>query len=128
MRLNADMVVLSACNTAGPDGKGAGEAFSGLARAFFFAGTRGLIATHWAVADESTALMMLNTVLAVADGQPGPQALRAQQLGMITDAGSGEVPARWAHPFYWGPFVFAGTAVAGRRNSRRLLQAAGQAC
>lgn len=114
MRLNADMVVLSACNTAGPDGKGAGEAFSGLARAFFFAGTRGLIATHWAVADESTALMMLNTVLAVADGQPGPQALRAQQLGMITDAGSGEVPARWAHPFYWGPFVFAGTAVAGR--------------
>lgn len=114
LRLNADLVVLSACNTAGPDGKGAGEAFSGLARAFFFAGTRGLIATHWAVADESTALMMLNTVLAVAAGQPGPQALSAQQRSMITDAGKGEVPARWAHPFYWAPFVFAGTAVAAR--------------
>jgi CHAT domain-containing protein len=112
MRLNADMVVLSACNTAGPDGKAAGEAFSGLARAFFFAGTRALIATHWAVADESTALMMLNTVLAVADGQAGAVALRTQQLAMVTEAGRGEVPDRWAHPFYWAPFVFAGTAAA----------------
>jgi CHAT domain-containing protein/tetratricopeptide (TPR) repeat protein len=114
LRLNADLVVLSACNTAGPDGRNAGEAFSGLARAFFFAGTRGLIATHWAVADESTALLMLNTVLAVADGQPGPQALRAQQVQMLAEAGQGESPGRWAHPFYWAPFVFAGTAVAGR--------------
>jgi CHAT domain-containing protein len=114
MRLNADLVVLSACNTAGPDGKAAGEAFSGLARAFFFAGTRALIATHWSVADDSTALMMLNTVLAVADGQAGPAALRAQQVGMVDDAGRGEVPGRWAHPFYWAPFVFAGTAVAAR--------------
>lgn len=111
LRLDADLVVLSACNTAGPDGKGAGEAFSGLARAFFFAGTRGLIATHWAVADESTALLMLNTVLAVAAGQPGPQALRTQQLEMVTDAGSGELPERWAHPFYWAPFVFAGSGI-----------------
>lgn len=114
LRLNADLVVLSACNTAGPDGRSAGEAFSGLARAFFFAGTRGLIATHWAVADESTALMMLNTVLAVAGGQAGPEALRAQQLAIVTEAGLGETPERWAHPFYWAPFVFAGTAVAGR--------------
>lgn len=110
LRLNADLVVLSACNTAGPDGKSAGEAFSGLARAFFFAGTRALIATHWSVADESTALMMLNTVLAVAAGQSGAAALRAQQLEMVNDAGRGEVPDRWAHPFYWAPFVFAGTA------------------
>jgi CHAT domain-containing protein len=114
MRLNADLVVLSACNTAGPDGKAAGEAFSGLARAFFFAGTRALIATHWSVADDSTALMMLNTVLAVAEGQAGPAALRAQQVAMLADAGQGEVPGRWAHPFYWAPFVFAGTAVAAR--------------
>jgi CHAT domain-containing protein len=114
LRLNADLVVLSACNTAGPDGRNAGEAFSGLARAFFFAGTRGLIATHWAVADESTALLMLNTVLAVADGQAGPQALRTQQVQVLSEAGQGETPARWAHPFYWAPFVFAGTAVAAR--------------
>lgn len=114
MRLNADLVVLSACNTAGPDGKAAGEAFSGLARAFFFAGTRGLIATHWSVADESTALLMLNTVLAVAEGQPAPLALRAQQLTMLTEAGRGELPDRWAHPFYWAPFVFAGTSVVAR--------------
>jgi CHAT domain-containing protein/tetratricopeptide (TPR) repeat protein len=114
MRLNADLVVLSACNTAGPDGKSAGEAFSGLARAFFFAGTRGLIATHWAVADESTALMMLNTVLAVAGGANGADAVRTQQLAMLNDAGQGETPSRWAHPFYWAPFVFAGTSTTSR--------------
>jgi CHAT domain-containing protein len=116
MRLDADLVVLSACNTAGPDGKSAGEAFSGLARAFFFAGTRGLIATHWAVADESTALLMLNTVLALgspAGRAAGPEALRQQQLDMVTSAGQGETPARWAHPFYWAPFVFAGTSAGG---------------
>jgi CHAT domain-containing protein len=120
LRLDADLVVLSACNTAGPDGKSAGEAFSGLARAFFFAGTRGLIATHWAVADESTALLMLNTVLAIGGPSgsqpgtrtPGPEALRQQQLDIVTSAGQGETPARWAHPFYWAPFVFAGSAAA----------------
>jgi CHAT domain-containing protein len=116
MRLDADLVVLSACNTAGPDGKSAGEAFSGLARAFFFAGTRGLIATHWAVADESTALLMLNTVLALGSPQgraAGPEALRQQQLDMVTSAGQGETPARWAHPFYWAPCVFAGSSAGG---------------
>lgn len=48
LRLNADWVVLSACNTASGDGRGA-EALSGLARAFFYAGARALLVSHWAV-------------------------------------------------------------------------------
>ena len=50
LKLDADLVVLSACDTAGP-GNGAGESLSGLAQAFFSAGTRGMLVTHWAAAD-----------------------------------------------------------------------------
>ncbi len=108
LRLDANLVVLSACNTAGPDGTSAGEAFSGLARAFFTAGTRGVVASHWNVADESTALMMVNTLTEAGKGTPAAVALRNTQVAMIDGAGSGGDPVRWAHPFYWAPFVFAG--------------------
>jgi CHAT domain-containing protein len=53
LKLNADWVVLSACNTAASDVVGA-EALSGLARAFFYAGARSLIVSHWDVLDEAT--------------------------------------------------------------------------
>ncbi|MCW5747172.1 MAG: CHAT domain-containing protein [Alphaproteobacteria bacterium] len=108
LRLDADLVVLSACNTAGPDGRSAGEAFSGLARSFFTAGTRGVLASHWSVADESTTLMMINLLAETGKGTAPSQALRNVQVGMIDGAGSGGDPIRWAHPFYWAPFVFAG--------------------
>lgn len=108
IRLDADMVVLSACNTAGPDGKSAGEAFSGLARAFFTAGTRGLMASHWSVADESTTLMMINVLAAVGKGGSAAGVLRTAQLEMLDGAGKGQDPVEWAHPFFWAPFVFAG--------------------
>ena len=58
MKLNADWVVLSACNTAAGGGEGA-EALSGLARAFFYAGARALLVSHWAV--YSTAATELTT-------------------------------------------------------------------
>jgi CHAT domain-containing protein len=109
IRLDADLVVLSACNTAGPDGRSAGEAFSGLARAFFTAGTRGLMASHWSVADETTTLMMVNILAAIGKGGNPASVLREVQLEMLENAGKGQDPARWAHPFYWAPFVFAGS-------------------
>ena len=112
IKLDADMVVLSACNTAGPDGKSAGEAFSGLARSFFTAGTRGLMASHWSVADESTTLMMINVLAAVGKGRSAAEVLRTAQLEMLEGAGKGQDPAEWAHPFFWAPFVFAGNTGA----------------
>ncbi|HKU96666.1 MAG TPA: CHAT domain-containing tetratricopeptide repeat protein, partial [Vineibacter sp.] len=108
LRLDADLVVLSGCNTAGADGRSAGEAFSGLARAFFTAGTRGVMASHWTVADEATTLMMINLLSDVARGTPPATALRQAQLDMIANAGVGSDPIRWAHPFYWAPFAYAG--------------------
>ena len=108
LRMDADLVVLSACNTAGPDGRSAGEAFSGLARSFFTAGTRGVLASHWNVADESTTLMMINLLTQTAKGTPAAVSLRNVQVGMLDSAGDGTDPVRWAHPFYWAPFVFAG--------------------
>lgn len=112
IRLDANMVILSACNTAGPDGKSAGEAFSGLARAFFTAGTRGLMASHWSVADESTTLMMINVLAAVGKGGSAAGVLRTAQLELLEGAGKGQDPAEWAHPFFWAPFVFAGNTGA----------------
>ncbi len=108
LRMDADLVVLSACNTAGPDGRSAGEAFSGLARSFFTAGTRGVLASHWNVADESTTLMMINLLTETAKGTPAAVSLRNVQVGMLDGAGAGSDPVRWAHPFYWAPFVYAG--------------------
>ncbi len=112
IRLDADLVVLSACNTAGPDGRSAGEAFSGLARSFFTAGTRGLMASHWNVADEATTLMMVNILAAIGKGGIPTHVLREIQLEMLENAGKGQDPVRWAHPFYWAPFVFAGSGAA----------------
>jgi CHAT domain-containing protein len=111
LRLDADLIVLSACNTAGPDGTSAGEALSGLARAFFTAGTRGVLVSHWNVADESTALMMVNMLTAVGKGTSPASAMRTVQVGMINGAGEDGDPIRWAHPFYWAPFVYAGAGV-----------------
>ena len=59
LKLNADWVVLSACNTAASDGLGA-EPLSGLARAFFYAGARSLVVSHWDVLDDETAQLMSN--------------------------------------------------------------------
>ena len=62
LKLDADLVILSACNTGGPGGAGGGEALSGLARAFFYAGARGLMVTHWAVDDAAAALTVADSL------------------------------------------------------------------
>lgn len=105
LRLNADLVVLSACNTGGGDGKSGGEALSGLARAFFYAGARRLVVSHWSVPDAATATLMRR--LFAADLAGGADALRQAQLSMLGEAGHG-TPADWAHPWYWGGFTIVG--------------------
>src|SRR3990172_3225130 len=54
LKLNADWVILSACNTAAPDGTPGADGLSGLAKAFFYAGARSLLVSHWAVSSEAT--------------------------------------------------------------------------
>lgn len=111
LKLNADMVVLSACNTAGGGGKFGGEALSGLAESFFFAGARGLVVSHWQVPSSATAALLSNmfeTLGPELQGGAAP-ALRNSQLRMI--AGN-----TTSHPFFWAAFVVVGDGLAGAQS------------
>lgn len=107
LKLDADLVVLSACNTAGTDGKSGGEALSGLTRAFFYAGARRLVVSHWPVPDDSTSALMLGLFDRHGPGVGGAAALRQAQLRMI-DGESGGEGAAWSHPLYWAGFTTIG--------------------
>jgi CHAT domain-containing protein len=102
LRMNADWVILSACNTAGADGKNE-EALSGLARGFFYAGAKSLLVTHWSVESESA--MMLTTETFKVYGAES-QVTRAQSLqrGMLKVMQD----ARYGHPAYWAPYALVG--------------------
>ncbi len=107
--LDADAVILSACNSGGPGGAEGGDSLSGLARAFFFAGARALLVTHWSISDASSAFLVADTLRRFAAGSDGGLAgsLRGAELGMLDGAGK-TLPANLAHPFYWAPFALIG--------------------
>jgi tetratricopeptide (TPR) repeat protein/CHAT domain-containing protein len=115
LELDADWVILSACNTAAGAGDGLGaEALSGLARAFFYSGARALLVSHWSV-DSDGAVKL--TTRAIAELQRNPaigraEGMRRAMLALMTDTSR---PADWmpaAHPAVWAPFVVVGE---GRR-------------
>jgi CHAT domain-containing protein/Tfp pilus assembly protein PilF len=105
LKLNADWVVLSACNTIAGDKPGA-EALSGLARAFFYAGARALLVTHWAV-DSEAATRLTTSTFDLLKAEPGigrAEALRRAMLAYLNDTSS----PRNAYPALWGPFALVG--------------------
>ncbi|WP_295958674.1 CHAT domain-containing protein [Rhodoferax sp.] len=107
LRLNAQWVLLSACNTAA--GEQGGAAMSGLVRGFFFAGARSVLATHWAVESSSAAALTSATFGTQAKGTATRgESLRQAQLAMA-DGGLGA--GRWSHPFYWAPYALFGDPV-----------------
>jgi len=118
LRLDADWVVLSACNTASGDGKGA-EAVSGLGRAFFYAGTRALLVSNWPV--ETTSARALTTDLFRRQAKnlnlTRARALRQTMLGMIDGDGlrdgNGRTVFAYAHPIFWAPFPLVGDSGGG---------------
>lgn len=101
--LGTDVAVLSACSTAGEDGRG-GEALSGLALSFLYAGSRAVVATHWPVVDEAAAGLMVSTI--GPDRDVGTLARRlARAMGaMLADPAS----AQSADPRMWGPYAIVG--------------------
>jgi CHAT domain-containing protein len=109
LKLNAEWVVLSACNTAAADKPGA-EALSGLARAFFYAGARALLVSHWSVDSEAATRLTTSTfALMKADPKLGrAAALRDAMLAYMNDRGS---PVN-AYPAFWGPFSIIGEGAA----------------
>ncbi|HZV20998.1 MAG TPA: CHAT domain-containing protein, partial [Hyphomicrobiales bacterium] len=103
LHLDADWVVMSACNTAAGSSDGA-EALSGLARAFFYAGARSLLVSHWYVDSEAAVAITTGAVKAMK-AEPGigrAEALRRSEAALIA---KGE---RFAHPSVWAPFVLVG--------------------
>jgi CHAT domain-containing protein len=107
LSLNADWVVLSACNTAAAEGAGA-EALSGLGQAFFYAGARTLLLTSWPV--ETTSARLLTTEL-FRQQMMHPAAPRAVVLQRTMSRLIDELDAEhfsYAHPIFWAPFVLVG--------------------
>ncbi|HEY2933254.1 MAG TPA: CHAT domain-containing protein [Acidobacteriota bacterium] len=103
LRLNADLVVLSACETGlGKEVKG--EGLVGLTRAFLYAGTPSVVVSLWKVSDRSTAELMVSFYQHLKDGTMNKaEALRQAQLKLIRSG-------RYAEPYYWAPFVLIGEA------------------
>ena len=102
LELDADLVVLSACDTGGGGKESGGEALSGLARNFFFAGARNLLVSHWEVPSLTTLELLVRAFEKLSrGGQDIAEALRESQLGIIK-TGS------YSHPKAWAGFTLVG--------------------
>ena len=106
LKLDADWVVLSACNTAAGEKVGA-DALSGLARAFFFAGARALLVSHWSVYSQAAVQLTTRTFANLA-ATPRIGRAEAFRRAMLTIIDEGLPPS------YWAPFVIVGEGGAQR--------------
>jgi CHAT domain-containing protein/tetratricopeptide (TPR) repeat protein len=104
LKLNADWVILSACNTAADDGTPFAEPLSGLAKSFFYAGARALLVTHWSVDSEAAASLSAGTVRRAFQGTTPAMALQASALDFIDDVDK----SLRTHPFFWAPYALIG--------------------
>ena len=120
--LDADWVLLSACDTGSGDQAGS-EALSGLGAAFFYAGSRALLASLWPV-ETSSARQLTTGIFARQQAHsemPRAQALQASMLDLmdgpgLIDPASGKVAASYAHPLFWAPFIVVGEGAAADRH------------
>jgi CHAT domain-containing protein len=112
LKLSADWVILSACNTATADSSA--DSLSSLSRAFLYAGARALLASHWRVSDEATAVLTVETQredVTQTRAVALQWAMRAVRTGKRADGSAvpGWTPD-WAHPMMWAPFSLISTA------------------
>ena len=113
LRLDADWVVLSACNTGSGAGAGA-EAASGLGRAFFYAGTRALLVTNWSVHSQSARDLTTDLFRRQHADQklPRGEALRQAMMALMDGPGfagsDGKTVFTYAHPLFWAPYSIIG--------------------
>jgi CHAT domain-containing protein len=113
LKLDADWVVLSACNTGAGAGAGA-EAASGLGRAFFYAGTRAILVTHWSVHSQSARELVTDLFRRqAADAKLSRgEALRQASMALLDGKGftddKDETVFAYAHPLFWAPYSIIG--------------------
>lgn len=107
LRMDADWVLLSACNTAG-------GGLSGLARAFFYAGARSLLVSHWPVRDDVASRLTVDAIRRQrADGSTNAaDALREAMRAIRDDRSQDGLPTTFAHPNAWAPFSLVGDLVS----------------
>ena len=99
-------MILSACNTAAADGTPGAEGLSGLAKAFFYAGARALLVSHWSVVSDAAVGLTTRmfTELAESPEIGRAEALRRAMLKLMAD----DAKPHFAHPMFWAPFVVVG--------------------
>ena len=113
LKLDADWVLLSACNTAAGAGAGA-EAASGLGRAFFYAGSSAILVTNWAVHSASARQLISDLFRRQADDPAlsRAEALRQAMVAMVEHDGyldeNGNTIFTYAHPLFWAPYTIIG--------------------
>ncbi len=113
LKLDADWVVLSACNTGAGQGAGA-DAASGLGRAFFYAGTRALLVTNWSVQSQSARELVTDLFKRQADNPKltRAEALRLAMVALMDGPGyvgaDGKTEFAYAHPLFWAPYTIIG--------------------
>jgi CHAT domain-containing protein len=113
LKLDADWVILSACNTGAGAGAGA-EAASGLGRAFFYAGTRALLVTNWSVHSQSARQLVTDLFKRQADDPKlsRSEALRQAMMALLDGPGylnsQGKTEFAYAHPLFWAPYTIIG--------------------
>ncbi len=115
LKLDADLVVLSACETGGRGATSSvgtglsvagGEALSGLVRSFFYAGARNVVASHWEVPDAETVALMESLYGEVAKGKTPNEAMRTARARLAANPSS-------SHPFFWAAFSIIGDGGRG---------------
>lgn len=104
LKLDADWIVLSACNTAGA-GRDAADALSGMARAFLYAGSRALLVSHWEVGSDAAVRLVTR---AFAEMKAKPATGRAEAMRIAMHALIEKGPLTQSHPSQWAPFVVVG--------------------
>jgi CHAT domain-containing protein/Flp pilus assembly protein TadD len=110
LELNAELVALSACNTAGESAQANnGEGFAGLTRAFMYAGAKSLLVSHWSVDSLSTQQLMTATFRNIKSGMPALAAVSDAQRQLLAGGYSRDQHHfSRAHPFFWAAFVYVG--------------------
>jgi CHAT domain-containing protein len=101
LKLNSDIVILSACNTASEDGTPNAEGLSGLTSAFFQAGTKSMMVTHWDVETNSAVTLTTGTFDKMVKLKNLSKAMHKTKIEMMNDP-------KTSHPIYWAPFVLIG--------------------
>lgn len=105
--LNAEWVILSACDTAGAESLD-GDGLGGLAQGFFTAGAQSLLVSHWRVDDRAAERLATATVQLAENGVPKAEALRQAMRNLMNDTSRDNTPSSFAHPSQWAPFFLVG--------------------